>query len=64
MALHSTAIRNLTKVWKTKTGPLQGDREWPRCSKSSEIKNPTIKGSQSPIKNEIYLTLKNESLLS
>ena len=23
---HSRAMRNLTKVWKTKNGPLQGDR--------------------------------------
>ena len=23
---HSTAMRNLTKVWKTETGLLQGDR--------------------------------------
>ena len=29
---HSTAVRNLTKVWKT--GPLQGDIAWSRGPES------------------------------
>ena len=34
MYLHSTAMRNLTKVWKTETGPLQGGRAWSRGPES------------------------------
>ena len=28
--VHSMAMRNLTKVWKTETGPSQGDIAWIR----------------------------------
>ena len=31
---HSKAMRNLTKVWKTETGPSQGGRAWSRGPKS------------------------------
>ena len=31
---HSTAMGNLTKVWKTETGPSQGGREWSRGPES------------------------------
>ena len=30
-------MRNQTKVWKTKTGPLQGDKAWSRDPKSALI---------------------------
>ena len=32
--VHSMAVRNLTKVWKTETGPSQGDRALSRGPKS------------------------------
>ena len=32
--IHNTAVRNLTKVWKTETGPLQGGRAWSRGPES------------------------------
>ena len=38
--LHITAVRNLTKVWKTKTGPLQGDRVWSGGLKSALFEIP------------------------
>ena len=28
-------MSNQTKVWKTKAGPLQGDKAWPRDPKST-----------------------------
>ena len=31
---HSTAVRNLKKVWKTEARPSQGDRAWSRGPKS------------------------------
>ena len=31
---HSTAVRNLTKVWKTEKGPSQGGRAWSRGPES------------------------------
>ena len=34
MAIHSMTVRNLMKVWKTETGPLQGGRAWSRGQKS------------------------------
>ena len=32
---HSALMRNLTKVWKTWTGPLQGGRAWSTGPKSA-----------------------------
>ena len=32
---HSMAVRNLTKVWKTETGPSRGDRGGSRGPKST-----------------------------
>ena len=32
---HSVLTRNLTKVWKTRTRPLQGGRAWSRGPKSA-----------------------------
>ena len=34
-ANHSALMRNLTKVWKTWTGPLRGGRAWSRGPKSA-----------------------------
>ena len=31
---HSTAVKNVTKVWKTETGSLQGGRAWSRGPES------------------------------
>ena len=33
--LHSALMSNQTKVWKTKTGVLQCDKEWYRDPKSA-----------------------------
>ena len=35
LVLHSALMSNQTKVWKTKTGPLQGDKAWSRGPKSA-----------------------------
>ena len=32
---HSAQIRNQRKVWKTKKGPLQGDKAWSGDPKSA-----------------------------
>ena len=32
---HSELMSNQTKVWKTKTGPLQGNKVWSRGTKST-----------------------------
>ena len=37
--LHSTTVWNLTKVWKTETGPLQGGRAWFGYPKSALFEN-------------------------
>ena len=34
-ARHSAVMSNQTKVWKTKTGPLQGDKAWSRDPRSA-----------------------------
>ena len=34
VVVHSTAVRNLTKVWKTEKGPSQGGRAWSRGPES------------------------------
>ena len=33
--IHSALMSNQTKVWKTKKGPLQGDKAWSRDPKST-----------------------------
>ena len=38
---HNALMRNLMKVWKTWTGPLQGGRAWSRGPKSALSQNPT-----------------------
>ena len=32
---HSALMRNQTKLWKTKTGPLQDDKAWSKYPKSA-----------------------------
>ena len=34
-SLHSALMSNQIKVWKTKTGPLQGDKAWSGDPKSA-----------------------------
>ena len=54
------------KVWKTWTGPSRGGRAWSNlhCLKSYKIRNTITNFQKLNFKNEVYLTLKNESLYS
>ena len=60
-------MKNLTKVWKRKMGPLHGGRAWSRgpnlhCLKSYKIRNTITDFQKLNFKNEVSKLIDSEKV--